>query len=96
VIRKAMATRTAPDRELLLARHEFPGEYVIKAFGPGDDEFRAQVQAAAAPVRFSSSERATRSGRRICVTLTLQVETVDEVIEVYGRLHLVRTLQLIL
>lgn len=91
-----MATRRAPDRELILARHEFPGQYVIKAFGPGHDEFRTQVAAAAASVDHERSERATRSGHRICITLTLTAMSVDEVISVYERLYEVRDLQLIL
>lgn len=91
-----MATKRAPDRELLLARHQFPCEYIIKAFGPGDDGFRSDVRAAAAPVAFEASERATKSGHRICITLSLQAQNVDEVIGVYERLHEIVSLQLIL
>jgi putative lipoic acid-binding regulatory protein len=91
-----MATQRAPDRELILARHEFPGEYVIKAFGPGQDEFRSQVAAAAGAVEHERSERVTRSGKRVCITLTLQAASVDEVIGVYERLYEVTQLQLVL
>ena len=90
----------APDRELLLANHSFPGEYIVKAFGPGDGPFREAVVAGAAAVvgtaRLQVSERGTRSGHKVCVTLTMHVETVDEVIEVYGAVHRVDGLALIL
>lgn len=91
-----MASGRAPDRELILSRHEFPGEYVIKVFGPGDSAFRAGVEAAVGHLRFESSERATRSGRRICITLVLDASSVDEVLDAYERLHDIETLQLIL
>ncbi len=91
-----MATHRAPDRDLILAHHEFPGEYVIKAFGPGEDAFRAGVRAAAATVAFSATERSTRSGRRVCITLVLRADSVDDVLDVYERLHRLTGLQLIL
>ncbi len=81
---------SAPSRELLLAVHVFPGEYMVKAFGPGTDEFRAAVHAAAAAVvgagRVRSTERSTKSARRMCITLLLAVETVDDVTAVYHRI----------
>lgn len=91
-----MASGRAPDRELLLSRHEFPGEYVIKVFGPGDSTFRDSVEAAVAHLQSRSSERATRSGRRICITLVLDASSVDQVVDAYERLHDIETLQLIL
>jgi putative lipoic acid-binding regulatory protein len=90
----------APARELLLANHAFPGEYIVKAFGPGAGEFREAVAAVAVAVvgeaRVVVSHRSTRSGAQICVTLTLHAETVDEVIEVYAGVHAVPGLMLIL
>jgi putative lipoic acid-binding regulatory protein len=81
----------APSRELILQNHEFPGEYIVKAFGPGSPEFREQVQACAVEVlgqdRVTISERATRSGHKICITLTLTADTVEEVQDVYHRVH---------
>jgi putative lipoic acid-binding regulatory protein len=94
-----VSSRRAPDRALLLANHGFPGEYVIKAFGPGSESFRHAVTRAADAVveeRRRVSERATRSGRSICITLRLQAHTVDEVIEVYNRLYTLEELKLIL
>jgi putative lipoic acid-binding regulatory protein len=92
-------SRTAPARELLLANHEFPGEYVIKAFGPADASFREGVgRAVRATVgdRCVFSERTTRAGKTVCVTAELQVESVDEVISIYELLHELETLKLIL
>jgi hypothetical protein len=89
----ARASSVAPSVELLLATHVFPGEYIVKAFGPGDDGFRAAVQASAAEVlgadKVRSSERASRHGRKICITLTLSVDTVDDVVRVYDSISVV-------
>ena len=96
----ADTTRKAPSRESLLAVHQFPGEYVIKAFGPGHGEFQVAVMAAAHaelhPDRVVVQTRVTNSGGRQCVTLTLHALTVEEVEALYERLHLLDTLQLIL
>ncbi len=78
----------APSRELLLANHAFPGEYILKAFGPGTDAFRDAVHAVAAAIvgttRVTSSERSTRSARRICITLVIAADSVDDVIAMYN------------
>lgn len=90
----------APSRELLLANHAFPGEYIVKAFGPPTESFRAGVHASAAQVvgaeRVRVDERSSRHGRRICITLTLAVDTVDEVIGVYVHMGRLPELMLIL
>ena len=89
----------APNRDLLLANHEFPGEYVVKAFGPNDEGFRRGVEAAVGKVmgpRVHYAERTTRSGGRLCITARLDAQSVDEVISVYEELHLVSQLKLIL
>lgn len=91
---------TAPSRELLLAHHRFPGPYVIKAFGPASDEFREGVAAAAVHVvgetRATVAHRTSRRGSKVCVTLTVNAFTVDEVIDLYHRIHQVPGLMLIL
>ena len=92
--------RRAPSREAILAVHQFPGEYVIKAFGPGTDEFHEAVVAAAhaeiAAERVQVQVRSTASGARRCVTLTLMAERIEQVEEVYNRLYSVEQLFLIL
>lgn len=92
--------RRAPSREAILAVHRFPGPYMIKAFGPAGPNFRASVlehaHAVAGATRVSVHERATRSGDRVCVTLTLQAERIEEVEDVYERLYSLPDLLLIL
>jgi len=93
------STRRAPARELLEANHQFPCEYIIKAFGPASADFRAGVGDAAhvaVGARVVISERCSSKGNSICITLTLAAETVDEVILAYERLHAVSGLKLIL
>ncbi len=94
------AARKSPSREALLAVHQFPGEYVIKAFGPGHAEFHTAVVAAVHaelhPTRVLIQVRTTATNARQCVTLTLQAERVEEVEAVYERLHLLEDLLLIL
>lgn len=93
------STSRAPNRELLEASHEFPGEYLIKAFGPATEAFRVEVHAAgreAVGARLELSERVSSKGNSICITLVLQAETVDEVILAYDRLHGVASLKMIL
>lgn len=83
-------TKAAPSREALLAVHQFPGEFVIKAFGTGGEVFEAAAVAAAVqelgPDRVEVQVRTTPSGARQCVTLTLKAETVEDVEAVYQRL----------
>lgn len=90
----------APARELLLANHRFPGPYVVKAFGPGAGGFAAEVVAAAVEVvgesRADVQQRTSSRGNRVCVTLTVNAFTVDEVIDVYERIHRVPQLMMIL
>ena len=92
--------KRAPDRDLLLEAHEFPGEYVVKAFGPATPDFRDAIHACARAVVGDGGvqvhERFSSGGRRMCVTLTLQVQTVDDVVSVYDRIHAVPQLKLIL
>ena len=92
--------RTAPARELLLANHAFPGTYTVKAFGPSGEAFRTAIAAAATAVigvdRTTVSERTSTKGGRVCITLDLNVETVDEVMDVYARIHAVAELKLVL
>lgn len=94
--------RRAPSREMLLAVHRFPCEFVIKAFGPGPtkSDFNARAVACAERVvtaaRVTSSERATASGRRVCVTLNVQAERVEDVEDVYEALFELDDLLMIL
>lgn len=90
----------APDRDLLLEHHTFPGPYTIKAFGPAQENFRGEVDAAllqcACESRAQLSERVSKGGNRMCVTILLQARSVDEVIALYEALHRIESLALIL
>lgn len=93
------STRQAPARELLEANHVFPGSYLIKAFGPANESFRADVSAAisaAVGARAKFSERLSSKGNSLCITVDLAAETVDEVLTAYERLHGVPELKMIL
>lgn len=91
---------TAPSRELLLANHRFPGPYVIKAFGPAPGPFADGIAQAAAGVvgeaRATVAQRTSSRGNKVCVTVTVNAFTVDEVIDVYDRIHEVPNLMMIL
>lgn len=91
---------TAPSRELLLANHRFPGPYVIKAFGPASEAFAEGVVAAAVLVvgetRATVAQRTSSRGGKVCVTVTVNAFTVDEVIDVYDRIHRVPDLMMLL
>ena len=90
----------APSREAILGTHSFPGEFMIKAFGPNSQEFRQEIAACAHRVvtseRVQISERSTKSGHKICITLTLEVHQVEEIEILYAQIHQVTHLQMIL
>ena len=100
LVRVSGSPSSAPSRELLLATHAFPGEYMIKVFGPGQAEFRAvlieQVGALVERERMDVRHRSTASGHRTCVTVTWRAHTVDEVIEMYRLVQQVPDVLLIL
>ncbi len=98
---RAMGDRkAAPDRDLLLQNHNFPGPYVIKAFGAAGSTFEVDVEGCAVDVvgkdRVAAHTRFSSGGRRTCVTLTLRANSVDEVISTYERLYALESLLLIL
>lgn len=92
--------KAAPDRDLLLQNHAFPGQYIIKAFGPAESTFETDAKRCATGVvgedRVAAHTKFSSGGRRSCVTLTFQAQTVDEVISIYERLHELDSLLLIL
>ncbi len=93
------STRRAPARELLVATHQFPCAYIIKAFGPAHEQFRVAIGEAARSAvgaRVELRERLSSRGNSICITLELLEVEVDEVIETYERLHDVPHLRMIL
>ena len=79
-----------PPLSLLEATHTFPGPYDFKAFGPGTEGFAIAVECAAVEIvgaeRVTCRVRATRSGRKTCVSVTAVVERAEQVQEIYQRL----------
>ncbi|RMH00290.1 MAG: DUF493 family protein [Deltaproteobacteria bacterium] len=90
----------AESKALLEATHAFPGSYVFKAFGPAGDAFESGVVAAAATVvereRIRVARRESGSGRKVCVTLDVDVASADEVLAIYAALRTVDALVLLL
>jgi putative lipoic acid-binding regulatory protein len=81
-----------PAIELLEAGHQFPGPYMFKVIGRSENGFVARTVAAvrdeiAAPVDPPYRVRSTPGGRHVSVTLELEVETAEQVLDVYRRLQ---------
>jgi len=81
-----------PSLDLLESTHPFPGTYQIKAIGAADDDFAGRVVAAVqdelpAAADLDYSTRATQSGRHVCVTLDVTVQTAEQVRAIYHRIQ---------
>lgn len=94
-------TTGSPERQLLEAVHEFPGNYTLKAFGPHEQEFVDGITAAAegvhvgdAPVEVSA--RASAQGNHVCVTVTIRVDSADGVFALYAAVREVGGLRMLL
>lgn len=80
-----------PSVEMLEQLHTFPGIYMFKAIGRGDDGFAARLIAA---VREELDEpedppfriRHTGSGRHVSVTMEPTVQSVTQVLAIYRRI----------
>ncbi len=86
-------------RELLEGSHVFPGEYIIKVFGPADDGFRDAVAAVASSVfgpRVQIRERLSRQGNKLALTLKAHAFDADEVMAAYEKLQSVAGVKMIL
>lgn len=87
--------------ELLESAHDFPCEYTIKAIGKNENDFvfRASTAARQAlglefdpPVK----TRETSGGRHISVTICMEFESAEQVLETYEQLHQLEGLVLLL
>jgi uncharacterized protein len=90
-----------PSVELLESTHTFPGPYMFKAIGKGENGFVARVVAAvrdelACPDDPPYKFREAVGGRHISVTLTPTVQTGKQVLAVYARLRKVAGLVLMM
>jgi putative lipoic acid-binding regulatory protein len=80
-----------PDLELIKTMHSFPGAFTFKVIGDFREDFLAdtlnQVVAAVSSERsFTHSVRNSAAGNHIAVSLSVQVETADEVHAIYQKL----------
>ncbi len=90
-----------PALELLESMHSFPGRYTFKVIGREDMEFEVRVLAA---VRTELSEdadpqlssRRTANGRHIAVTVEPELESAQQVLNIYERLQQLEGLVLLL
>jgi putative lipoic acid-binding regulatory protein len=81
-----------PSIELLESGHVFPGPYMFKVIGKTENGFVGRAVAAvrdalAAEVDPPYSVRETNGGRYASVTVEAEVQTAEEVLTVYRRLH---------
>ena len=81
-----------PAIELLESGHHFPGPYMFKVIGRSENGFVARTVAAVrdeidAPTDPPYRVRTTPGGRHVSVTLEFEVETAEQVLDVYRRLQ---------
>jgi uncharacterized protein len=81
-----------PSIELLESGHIFPGPYMFKVIGKTDNGFVGRAVAAvrdalAAEVDPPYSVRETAGGRYVSVTVETEVQTAEDVLAVYRRVH---------
>lgn len=84
-----------PSIEALEGAHEFPGRYMFKIFGPGEQAFVDEIRAIAearlpepkSPDDLDMSGRLSKQGNYICVTLDMPVESAERVREIYRALR---------
>lgn len=90
-----------PSVALLESTHTFPGPYMFKAIGKGEDGFVARVVAAVRDeLEFAADPpykfRQATGGRHVAVTLTPTVQTGRQVLAVYARIRRVAGLVLLM
>src|SRR4051812_27221652 len=81
-----------PALELLESAHQFPGPYIFKVIGRADRGFLARTVAAvreALQAEYDPPYRVRESvgGRHLAITLEPQVQTAQQVLDVYRRLN---------
>jgi len=80
------------DRNTILERlrdvHSFPGEYIFKVIGENSDVFVTRVVQATINVLGSGAQpdistRESSGGKHLSVTLTVNVDTAEAILDVY-------------
>ncbi|WP_437185435.1 YbeD family protein [Planctomicrobium sp. SH668] len=90
-----------PDLELIKSTHTFPGPYTFKAIGTTDEHFIGRVIAAVksqldADAEPSFSTNATKSGKHVSVTVEPELESAEQVHDIYRQLQGVEGLFMLL
>ena len=90
-----------PSIDALESIHSFPGEFHIKAIGSVDDGFEQRVVEAAAselatPGELDYTVRATPGGRHVAVSLTVTVQSAEQVRAIYASIKAVPGLAVLL
>ena len=90
-----------PPAELLEATHEFPCRYTFKVIGRDELDFSARTLHALREVIELSgdpqtSARRTANGKHVAVTVEVEIDSADEVLQVYARLQKLEGLELLL
>ncbi|MFV0445606.1 MAG: YbeD family protein [Planctomycetaceae bacterium] len=90
-----------PPAELLEATHQFPCRYTFKAIGHNSDDFEKRAVHAVREVlelagELEATSRHTENGQHVAVTIVLDVDTAEQVLQVYSRLHRLEGLKLLL
>jgi len=88
-----MLQKKMPPLELLESAHTFPGPYTFKVIGKADRGFLARTVAAVREELAHEADppyrmRESVGGRHIAITLEPQVQTAQQVLDVYRRLSL--------
>ena len=81
-----------PTIELLESRHDFPGIYMFKVIGKAEDGFVGRVVSAVREVLAIKEDppftlRQTSKGRHVSITLTPDIDTPQQVLDVYQNLQ---------
>ena len=89
-----------PAIELLDTMHSFPGPFVFKVIGDAHDDFVGDaLTLAMSPLHHNRevnyTSRSSSGGRHTAVTLTIQMETAQEVHLVYEKLLAITGLKLL-
>lgn len=87
--------------EMLKNAHTFPGPYIIKAIGENSPDFVAHVVQAVIVVLGPTSTpevqtRQSAQGKHQAVTMTLQVESAEQVLQLYEAVKKVKGLRFLL
>lgn len=86
--------------EKLEAAHEFPCKYTFKLFGPNEDRFVDDAKATAAkhlPDETPEvSVRVGSKGGHQSVTLVLEVQTAQQVVDLYADFHKIDGLKMLM